>query len=366
MSQFFQTTDKTREHTRANIARDLAAVYAELAAPKPSEKFSLARMIRAMAKEEFKSGSSYEAGVVQAAAISQGGAFDCQRATVPWGVFAAFQRDMGTTVPSAGGNLVGGRALGVVDVLRPHSIVARLGIKTTENNMQFLDIPKINAPTTGQWLATETSEITTSDPVIGLVSSKPKTAGALMKLSRQLVMQGQNIDEVITQQLLGCMGEMLDKAVLGGTGLLGQPTGIVNAAGVERSVLAELADLPGALVSAGPLLESLAGVPEENIKVVTSPGNKSLIQRRNFSYEFPLWEDGKLCGIPAFSTNRCPGRDVIFGDFSQVQVPFWGAGIDIQIDPYTNFKTGQIQVRVLMHMDVNVLQASAFRIIDTN
>ena len=97
MSQFFQTTDKTREHTRANIARDLAAVYAELAAPKPSEKFSLARMIRAMAKEEFKSGSSYEAGVVQAAAISQGGAFDCQRATVPWGVFAAFQRDMGTT-----------------------------------------------------------------------------------------------------------------------------------------------------------------------------------------------------------------------------------------------------------------------------
>lgn len=365
MSQFFQTTDKTREHTRANIARDLAAVYAELAAPKPIEKFSLARMIRAMAKEEFKSGSSYEAGVVQAAAISQGGAFDCQRATVPWGVFAAFQRDMGTTVPSAGGNLAGGRTLGVVDVLRPHSLVARLGIKTTENNMQVLDIPKINARTTGQWLATETSEITTSDPVIGLVSSKPKTAGALMKLSRQLVMQGQNIDEVITQQLLGCMGEMLDMAVLGGTGLLGQPTGIVNAAGVDKYVLAQVADLAGALAYVGPLLEG-KGVQEENIKIISTPSGKGLIQLKNFSYEFPLWKDGKVFDIPAFSTNRCPANAFIAGDFSQVRVDFWGAGIDIQIDPYTNFKTGQIQVRVLMHVDVNVLQADAFRVIYTN
>lgn len=364
MSQFFQTPDKTREQTRANIARDLAAVYAELGAQKPSEKFSFARMIRAMANEEFKSGSSYEAGVVEAAAVSQGGAFDCQRATVPWGVFAAFQRDLGTTVPSAGGNLVGGRKPGVVDVLRPHSIVARLGIKTTENNMQVLDIPKITARTTGQWLATETSEITTSDPVIGLVSSKPKTAGALIKLSRQLMKQGQNIDEVITQQLLGCMGEMLDTAVLGGTGLLGQPTGIVNAGGVERVVLGGGIDVL-TLTAAAPGLES-RGVPEENVKLVVDPGNKLVIQLMDASYGYPVWRGGKVIDTPAFSTNRCPSNNIIFGDFSQVQVAFWGAGIDIQIDPYTNFKTGQIQVRVLMHMDVSVLQADAFRVIVTN
>lgn len=361
MSQFFQTPDKTREQTRANIARDLAAVYAELGAQKPSEKFSFARMIRAMANEEFKSGSSYEAGVVEAAAVSQGGAFDCQRATVPWGVFAAFQRDLGVSIPSAGGNLVGGRAPGVVDVLRPHSLVARLGIKTIENNMQVLDIPKINARTTGQWLATETSEITTSDPVIGLVSSKPKTAGALMKLSRQLMLQGQNIDEVITQQLLGCMGEMLDAAVLGGTGLLGQPTGIVNAAGVAKMVLSEDISFLN-LAEAGPSLENL-GVPEENIKLVANPLSKGWLQLKNFNDGFPVWSNGRVLGVPAFSTNRCPPNNLIWGDFSQVQVPFWGAGIDIQIDPYTNFKTGQIQVRVLMHMDVNVLQSSAFQVI---
>jgi hypothetical protein len=172
----FETLDHASEVRRVNIAKDLASFYAEMAGTKPvEERFSLSRMLNLMAKQQFAAGSCYEAGVCHAAALSQGrGYFSPQSAIVPWG---ALQRDLTASTPFSGGNLIGAVTGSPMDVLRPFSVVARMGVAVVDNLASNLLLPSVGAAATGQWLATEATAITSTTPVIGQVSSTPKTAG---------------------------------------------------------------------------------------------------------------------------------------------------------------------------------------------
>jgi hypothetical protein len=127
----FQTRDAFSDQARANIAADLANLYAELGKKKPAEKFSVTRVLNSMAKQEFHRGSSYEAGLCEAAAISQGGSHNPQSIVIPWGVLG--QRDLTVGTNSAGGYLAGSKTVEASDVLRPFSLATRLGITILES-----------------------------------------------------------------------------------------------------------------------------------------------------------------------------------------------------------------------------------------
>lgn len=355
MSQF-QMVDRSREQQRANTARDLAAYYTEMAAPAPAEKFSLVKMLRSMAAESFHSGSSYEANLVEAAAISQGGRFDPQRAVVPWGALA--QRDLNISTATAGGNMVGKKTTQAADVLRPYSVAARLGVTFAENQMQDLVIPNLTKPTQGNWLATETSDIISNDPVIGVTTSKPKTAGALLKASRQFMLQAGQGEAFIRAQLLGAVGSCLDQGVFAGTGANGQPTGLKFASGIN--------DGTGtfALINAVAMETSVskAGGNDDNLKFITEPAVRGLLKLLPINEwgAQKFWNDGKLTDVPAFVSTDCPESMIFLGDWSQCLVALWGAGLDIQVDPFTSFKTGAVQVRIMMHCDISFLKPAAF------
>jgi HK97 family phage major capsid protein len=353
--QAFQTLDKRQEAARASIAADLATLYSELSKPKDSEKFSLVRALRLMSEEKLQ--DCYEADVLKASAVAQGSHFDKQRVQIPWGILG---RDMTVGVPSAGGNLVGNRVTSAADVLRPFSLVTRLGISTNENLTMTMGVPNLSSATTGQWLATETSAITANNGVIGLTSSAPKTAGALIKASRQFMIQGATSDAFIKQQLVSAMGVLLDLAVLQGTGASGQPTGLLSAAGVGTQT--------GAVTFANQLdiLKTLAdaNVNEENIKFVTTPALRRILQERPAvaSTGYMLAMDGKSAAEqkPFLASTHCPTSTIFAGDWSQCLVNFWGSGLQIEVDPYTSFTTGAVQVRVLMHADVSFIKPTAF------
>lgn len=356
MTQSFQPVELQREQSRATVQAAMASMFPELATKNTTEKFSFVRALNDMALQQFHAGSSHEANIADANARAHGGTHDPQRARFPWSAF--LQRDLVTTTPSAGGNLVASKVVGALDVLRPYSVVARMGISVLENNMQNLSLPNLTSSVTGQWLATEATAITSSDPTIGVISSKPKTAGALMKASRQFMLQAENAEIVIRQQLLGAMGALLDQAVLQGSGAAGQPTGLVNTAGLGAS--------SGAVTFANMLdiLQTLgtANANDENIKFLTTPAVRRLLQAREIvaTSGRMIWEGRQLVGTPASVTTDCPAATILAGDWSQVLVAFWGNGLEIQVDPYTSFVTGAVQVRVLMYADVNVAKPAAF------
>jgi len=356
MSQF-QMIDPQHVQSRAAIARDLAKFYSEMSEPKKEENFSLMRAINAMANSEFHAGKSYEAGVCQAAAVAQGGTHDPQRAVIPWGVFA---RDLVVSTPSRGGNLVASNTVEAIDVLRPFSVVAQMGVTTSENLVQNLLIPNVSTATTGNWLADETSAITATGPVTGVTVSAPKTAGAIIKASFNFMRQSDQAEPFIRRQLLAAMAALLDAAVLQGTGAAGQPAGLSIVDGVgEQSGAVTRENMLDILATLG-----AANVNDANIKFLSTPAVRRILQGRArlaSTDSQTLWtDDNKVVGRPANVTTDCPAATIFAGDWSQILVALWGSGPVIEVDPYSAFTTGAVQVRVLMHCDVNFLKPKAF------
>ena len=52
---------------------------------------------------------------------------------------------------------------------------------------------------------------------------------------------------------------------------------------------------------------------------------------------------------------------MIIADFRQLLLATWG-GIEINVDPYSLFNTGQIKLRILVHVDVALLRPDAFAV----
>jgi len=349
--------DDAHEHRRALMAKDLAAYYSELSAPRQKDRFSLGRMLDQMVNQKFRSGQSYEAEVSQAAHLSQGTQFDPQRAIVPWGALRA-QRDLTASLSSAGGNLVGAAVGAAQDVLRPHWTAARLGVQVVEGLTSNLMVPSVSAEATGQWLANEASSLSTSDPVIGAISATPKTCGALIKASFLVVRQAEKSEQFLRSHMLNLVGNLLDRAIFQGTGAAGEPLGLLNAAGVGAN--------SGAFQLASALaMESACGVAnadDERLKFLSSPAVRATLKQRVHSGMATryLWENSQIADRPAHATSNCPSATIFLGDWGTVEVALWGAGIEISLDPFTAFKTGAVAMRVLLSADVIFRRPAAF------
>jgi HK97 family phage major capsid protein len=359
MTSHLNLGDANTELRRSRIATALSAHWDELAAPTKRENFSIMRMLDSMMNQKFNRKDSYEGALCDAAARANMSEFDPQRAIVPWGVFA--DRNLTVGVPSAGGNLVGAQVGDVLDVLRPYSVLANMGVRTVDPGAENLMVPNVTTATTGQWLAHEASELSQSNPVIGVISSAPKTAGALLKASFLFMRQARQGEAFIRRQLLGAMAETLDRAILQGTGSEGQPVGLKYAAGVEELTLippATFFDHDDALAMEA--RASTAGAYD--LKWMASPTMRVFLRQQQGAHydNGGLWRDGKMLDYPAFVTTHCPTLDIYLGDWSLCSVAFWGGGLQIEVDPYTSFKNGAVQVRVLMNCDVYFEKPGSF------
>ena len=73
-----------------------------------------------------------------------------------------------------------------------------------------------------------------------------------------------------------------------------------------------------------------------------------------------IWADNRINGYPAVATNQMTAGHIVFGDWSQVILASFGAGIDVVADPYTLALTGLIRVHVSRLVDVGVRHGAAF------
>jgi HK97 family phage major capsid protein len=357
----FNMLDKASDQRRASVARDLAAYYAnELAQEKPKERFSLLKCLDQMATGTFTSGSSWESTVSEAATRAQGGAPQPHQAIIPWAVFTQYQRGLTAAAPSAGGNLIGGKTGTALDALRPYSVAARMGITSVENQAQNMFVPTVTNPIAGQWLADEASAITSNTPVLGGITSKPKTAGAMLGATYLFMKQSSQSESFMRQQLLSAMGALLDSAILNGSGSVGQPLGLLNVSGVteQTGTSFDYAEATDILANLGN-----SKTDDEKIRFLTTPNVRRILQAREAfaGSGIPIWtNEGQILGKAANVTSDCPAGTMFAGDWSQCQTVFWGTGMTVEVDPYTSFKTGAVQMRVLMHVDVNFLKPQAF------
>jgi HK97 family phage major capsid protein len=334
------------------------------------EKFSVMKALRAIVNKDWsKAGLELEAHK----AIQQrmgGNPLNEQSFYVPLEIQrrAHAKRDMTTAGVSGSDNLVGTENMSFIDLLRNRSVAMRMGARMMGGMVGNVTIPRQTASGTAQWLTSESTAISESQPTIGQLSLSPKHVGAYTEISRLLALQSSpDAESLVMSDLAQTVGTAVDKAVMHGSGASGQPQGIVGTSGVGSVTGTSLgyAGLLECQTDIGNALQAGAALGY----VTTGAVAALLAARVKFAdTASPLWDgsllDADVCGFPGMSSAQVDAATLIFGDWAQVIIAEWGS-LAIEVNPYANFQAGIIGVRAMYAVDVGVRIPSAFTVAGT-
>lgn len=337
---------------------------------KETKRFSLARAILAVRDDNW-SKAGFEAECSREIAQRLGRVPDAKRFYVPLEVQQdqriakndLTKRDLTVASAGAGGYLVETQNVGFLELLRNRAVAFRLGAMSLPGLVGNVTIPRQSAAATAYWLASESTSITESQQTFVQVALSPKTVGAYTELSRQLLLQSSPAAEsIVNRDLAAVTALAVDQAVINGSGASGQPTGIINTAGIGS--------VSGTSIAYAGMLEFQTDVAGNNVMPVrggyatTAAVAALLMQRVKFTNTAsPLWDgnvwDGNVCGFPGMSSAQVPSANILFGDWNEVVVGEWGV-LEIEVNPYANFQAGIVGVRAMYSVDVALRRPFAF------
>jgi HK97 family phage major capsid protein len=282
--------------------------------------------------------------------------FDANRPTIP------FTRSPNTVgVAGQGGFLIDTKAAGLLDSLRPWSVTASAGITVMQGLESNMSLPRVEGNASANWLQTEATAEAPTNWQIGQTNFTPKTVSSTMSWSRLLNLQSPQSGLYVHRELQKTTATALDTAVLAGSGIAGQPLGIVNTPGITST--------PMSSTTYGNVLglkESVAALNtiDGALAFVASPATRALLEnRQRFSgSNSAIWDDdqdGPVAGKSAYVTSTAPASTLICADWSQVALAIWGAGYQIAIDPYSAFTQGVYTMSVTLVCDVAILHPQA-------
>jgi HK97 family phage major capsid protein/HK97 family phage prohead protease len=327
-----------------------------------AQKFSFGRALLAAATGKWD-GAGFELECSRAIYQKTGKPIESNKFYVPYEVQES-KRDMTVGTTTAGGFLVATENMSFIELLRNRTVAYRMGAQRMPGLVGSVTIPKQTVAATPIWLANEASTITESTPTFAQVALSPKSVGAYIEISRQLLLQSQPAAEQIAMQDVANVAAIaVDLAVLSGSGAGGQPTGITNTAGIGA--------FTGTSLAAAGVLDAMADVAAANVTpmspgYVTTAAVAALLMARP---ELPstgttrLWMgsmwDGTIFDTRAMSSAQMAAATMLFGDWSKVVVGEWGT-LEVETNPYANFQAGIIGIRAIITIDVGVRYAGAF------
>jgi len=279
-------------------------------------------------------------------------------------------RDLNVAQAAGGGFLVGTKNVSFIDSLRNASKVYQLGATRLPGQRENVTLPKQVGNSTVVWLSTETSTATESNSTFSQVSGTPKTASAYMEISDKLLRQSNPSAEGIAVGGLGAdVGVGVDAAALNGSGVSGQPLGILGTAGIGAASGTTLGYT--ALVEVQTDLADNNTVLDQNsLGYLTTPSVASLLKSRQrfTSTDSPVWQGavhaGMIEGVQALSSKNVPTATLVYGCWSSLVIAEWGTLI-VELNPFANFQAGIVGVRCLWSVDVLVRQPLAFSAINS-
>ena len=298
-----------------------------------------------------------------------------------------------TSGATTGGNLVETelRAEDFIESLKNNTLMIGMGVRTLPGLVGDVAIPRRSGNSTGYWLSSETTAITQSESTFDQISLSPKNYGVLSKYSRQTLLQATpGIEELIRSDLTSTVNLGVDLAILNGSGSSGQPTGIMQTSGIGS--------VAGGTNGAAITLENIIKLEEEvlvdnaggdnmgyvtNAKVLSAlkqlraggsaAGNGSFLWNTDLSGIGRGATPGVINGYRVGVSNQVPSNltkgstsgecsAVLFGDYSQALVGFWGSGMELAVSDSdgSDFTKALTSVRAITTLDVAVRQASAF------
>ena len=326
--------------------------------PVASVVFSLSKVCRAISEGTRLDG--FEAELVDAANERRGtGGQYMASQCIPFEVFDAIaRRDLTAATPSGGGYLTQSATQGAL-VAFDGSVARQLGVQILSGQKDAPRIPKTTGVLPVTWLSLESSAASEQTPTTGVSNTAPKVASVFVDVSATLLRQGGPlVDAYLNALFLQAAWSALDTAVFAGSGASGQPLGLINDTGITSASGTALA-LSGIAGIQKTVADNV--VSDTTCRWVAATDVRQILQQRVAfaSTASPLWAADMVAGRPALASGRMPVAGLLYGDFTEVQVPMWGAGIEIASDPYTQFAAAITRFRLLLTCDVVVPRPGA-------
>ena len=178
-------------------------------------------------------------------------------------------------------------------------------------------------------------------------------------MSRQLIQQSApGIEQLVREDLSFLIAKQIDRAIINGSGLLGEPLGILNTAGIQT------AEMPDTWLEVLAMLEKLDDVEIANGRWLTTAAIRTLLagtEKVVGSGSGFLYQGGSLADLPLVTSKNVPAKKLILGDFSQVLLGVWSE-VDILVNPFAEpaYSRGGVQVRAMATLDTAVRHAQGF------
>lgn len=239
-------------------------------------------------------------------------------------------------------------------------------------------IPK-GGLSTGGWIS-ENGTANATVSTLGQVTGTPHTASAYTDISRKLLIQSSiSAQAYTTESIDRAIRYLLETAGYAGTGADAQPTGIINAAGVNEvsftpgaPTLAKLVEMWTAIESADAGSESMAWIAQPAVQgllrqtldhlAVEEAGTGTTINVGTGRYLLEQLRGEAFCeGYRFLNTTLAPAKKLIFGDFSQLVLALW-SGTDITVDPYSLSTKGALRIVALQDCDYLIRHVKAFAV----
>jgi HK97 family phage major capsid protein len=257
--------------------------------------------------------------------------------------------------------------------------IRKAGARVISGLVSNVDIPQQSQSVVGSWVA-ENTPLTFTDPGFTRVSLRPKHYGAITEFSRNMLLQSTpDIEALLRADMTNVLARGLDAAAIAGTGTANDPVGILNQTGIGTvSMGTNGAPLTWAAVLS--LIEQveLYNIGDDSRAFISNPRVRASAMQipkvPNVALGFIQDDRDMLAGNPFYATTLAPSggtkgtgsnlSTLLYGNFSDLLLGMWSE-IDILVNPYAEvaYSKGNVQVRAMMMVDVEVRHPQSFAVI---
>lgn len=334
---------------------------------KEVKSYSVMRAIRGILKNEKGVDATFERECSDEIAKKLGSP---QGFYVPYEVQRAgiSTRDLNITTSTAGGNLVGTDLMGASyeDLLRAKLLAFQLGIQMLPGLRGNVAIPRATGDPTAYWVATEGDATTESQPTFGQAALSPKTVGAWVDITRELMLQSTPaVDGIVLNALAQVIARKFNTALFDGAAANGEPRGLINVSGIGT--------VDGTDFNWGEAVEFETDVATANaddygpLAFVMHPSVRGTLKTRlkgsNTSGIY-LVEKNEMNGYPVLTSTGMSTLKLGFGAFSSIVMGLWGV-LDVAVSKEALLTSGGTRIVGFQSGDYAYVQPGALSICTT-
>jgi HK97 family phage major capsid protein len=348
--------------TPAAAAQPIAGASADIGlTDKEARSFSFLKAMRAQLfpnERAFQEEAAFEREASNAAAQRMG--MSPKGILIPNDVLS---RSLVAGTASAAGDLIftDARPGSFIELLRKRNFLTGLGVTILAGLTGPVGIPKQTGASQVYWKG-EGVAATESEPSVGQVTMTLKEMSAWTRFSRSLMLQSSiDVETFVRNDLVTVMALEQARVALYGLGSSSQPEGLKITTDINTEDFANAQPTYAELVS----METKIAADDADIGAMgyvtnaTIYGGFKTTEKAANTAQFVLEPGNTVNSYGVVRSNQVETGDVFFGVWSQLVLGLFGA-VDLQVNPYSEDKEGNIRVVAHQAIDYAVRHPQAF------